>query len=257
MLAVVAQAVRAFGPALSGVDQGQQFPPVLHAADRDFRLQRQCRGGERERFFPRSIHKQRVKFDSEAGGELAWPGVFGGPFLLGQRDRRGKLGVRGPLQRDDRRDGRPVIGVGSAGIQQAMKRLVGGVAGEVVVIAGVVISGSPPPITERADDGKPMGLLRQQRQMLAEFDPRSRSVDGLKGTAVLERRLGFEVPGVDVRSAPREEDHDGRLGPASPGFRGRRGGTLGQASPQSGEPGQSRATPGLQPGPAGNTPMEG
>ena len=80
-----------------------------------------------------------------------------------------------------------------------MERRIGGVAGQVVVVAGVVVAGAAAEVAQRADDGQVMGLLGQVRQVLAQLDAGRRGGDGPKQAAILGGRVGLHVPGVDVR----------------------------------------------------------
>ena len=61
-----------------------------------------------------------------------------------------------------------------------MERAVGGVAGQVVVVAGVVVAGAAAVVAERADDRQVVRLLRQVRQVLAELDAGALVATGLK-----------------------------------------------------------------------------
>ncbi len=87
-------------------------------------------------------------------------------------------------------------------------------AGEIVVIAGVVIARGLPTISHGADDRQMMRLFRRQGQMLTEPDLRRRGADGVEGTAIFGRRVRLHVPGVDVRRATAEKKEDRGLGGA-------------------------------------------
>src|SRR5262249_49178448 len=66
------------------------------------------------------------------------------------------------------------------------------------------------------NDGEMMRLLGQERQVLAESDARRTRGNWLELATILDGRIRFHVPGVDVRGAaakPQEDARPGRLTP--------------------------------------------
>ena len=153
-----------------------------------------------------------IVLDAQPRGKLAGPRILRCAFLVRQRDGVRKLGIRRPLERDDRGHRRPVGQVGRAGIQQPMKRGIGGVPRQVVIVACVVVARAAIEIAQRPHDRQVMGLLGQMRQVFAQLDARRRGGHGAKQAAILERGCRLHVPGVDVRRPAGEPDHDRRFG---------------------------------------------
>ena len=105
-----------------------------------------------------------------------WPGrvYSGAPSLCGSVMAFGRNGWAGRLAATtDAIDGQS-RGIRRAGIEQLVKGAVGSVAGEVVVIARMMIAGAAAVVAQRADDGQMMRLPGQVRQMLAQARRRGR-----------------------------------------------------------------------------------
>src|SRR5207245_11470969 len=112
------------------------------------------------------------------------------------------------------------------------------VAGEVVVIAGVVVAGAAAVVAERTDDGQVVRLAGQVRQVFAQRDTGRTGGDGAERAAVFLGRVRLHVPQVDVRGPAAEPDQNGRTGRAAPpgrsclGFVGRHGRQVDPEKPQ-------------------------
>src|SRR5207248_2034214 len=113
-----------------------------------------------------------------------------------------------------RADEGPVGRLRGAVVEQLAERRVGGVAGEVVVVARVVIAGAAAVVAQRADDGEVVRLAGEARQVLAQADAGGGRGDGPELPAELDRGVGLHVPGVDVRGPAREPDQNGGAGDA-------------------------------------------
>ena len=100
-----------------------------------------------------------------------------------------------------------------------MKCSVRGVAGEVVVVTGMVVARASAVVAQRANDGQVMGLLRRQGQVFAKLDARCGGGHRLEDAAVFDWSIRLHVPGIDVRCAAAQPDHDGGLGGPAAGAR--------------------------------------
>src|SRR5262245_37535501 len=78
---------------------------------------------------------------------------------------------------------------------------------DLVLVAGV---------RQRADDGKLVGVLRQQRHAVADVDAGHARPDRRKVASDAGRGVGLHVPQVLLRRAAPEEDQDARLRSAGP-----------------------------------------
>ncbi len=87
-------------------------------------------------------------FDPDAPGKLPGPGVGELARHVRQRDGLRHGLVHGQARCDHAPHERPVIGIGFAIVALGPERLVGSVTGQVVVVAGVMISRSPPGIAD-------------------------------------------------------------------------------------------------------------
>jgi len=83
-------------------------------------------------------------------------------------------------------------------IQQLVEGQIGSVAGEVVVIAGVMIAGATAVVAQRVDEGQVMRLPGQLGQVFTQEHTGGRGSDWLEFAAVLDRGIRLEVPHVDV-----------------------------------------------------------
>ena len=106
---------------------------------------------------------------------------------------------------------RPVRRVRAAFVALLFESLIRRVAGEVVVIACVMIARRATAVGDAVNHREMMRLFRKQRQMLAKVNLRRRRADGVEFAAILHRRLRLHVPHVDVRRAAAEEKKDRRF----------------------------------------------
>ena len=116
-----------------------------------------------------------------------------------------------PPRADDRRHVGPGGGERATVVPHRPEGDVGGVAGEVEVIPGMVVAGGLPRIGDAMDEREVMPMLRRQGEVLADRKPRRRRGDRAEFPAVFRRRRGLHVPQVDMGRAAAEEEEDRRL----------------------------------------------
>ena len=135
----------------------------------------------------------------------------GAPSFCGRVMARAKERCGGRLSATTEAMAGQSVEYGLARVQQLMEATIRGMTREVIVVAGVVIAGPAAMVAKRAHDGQVMRLLRKIRQVLAQLDAGSGSCNGLEGASIFFRGIRLHVPGVDVRCAAAEPDHDGRF----------------------------------------------
>ena len=149
---------------------------------------------------------------TEASGELPGARVGRAAGFGGQGDDLRQLGMLGAALTDDGAHVRRVGGVRTTVVALRAESEVRHVAGEVVIISGMMIAGGLPAIGDGPHDGEVFALLGGERQVLANLHAGRGSLDGIEGAAIGERRLGFHVPHVDVRRAAAKEKQDDGFG---------------------------------------------
>ncbi len=128
------------------------MPARLEPFGADVAGKRQSRGDEVQRPIHFAEDIRRVVLDAQAGGELAGTRVLREARLLRQRDQRRQIRMGRPFAGDDRAHERPVGRQRLAGVEELAERRIGFVAGEVVVVAGVVVAGATTVVAQRIDD---------------------------------------------------------------------------------------------------------
>ena len=184
------------------------------------------------------LDEERVVFEAEPAGELPRARVGSLAGAVGKRDRLRQRRMERPARADDRPHVGPVGGERAPVVPHRPEGDVGGVAGEVEVVPGMVIAGSEPGIGDAMNEREFVPLLRREGEMLADRKPGRRRGDGAKLTPVFRRRGGLHVPQVDMRRAATEEEEDRRLRLGIPPGERRGPGQCGQ----SGQPRQARRT---------------
>ncbi len=177
-------------------------------------MQGQDRGGELQRFIAGAQDINGVEFHAEFRRELAGAGVFGEAGFLRERDQRWQEWVRRSLTRLHAADEGPITRIGLAVVQQLTKGRVRFMAGQVIVIAGMMVARAAAEVAERIHNRQVMAVLGRQRQMFAKAHARGRSGDWLELAAILNRGVGLHVPGVEVRCPAAQPDENRRAGPA-------------------------------------------
>ncbi len=192
-------------PAPRVVERTQQFVPRIEAGGTHAAGHRECRCAEIERLIEVAIEIKRIVLEPETAGELARARERQLARLVRKRDDVRQLRVRGPARPGHAAHERPVVGIRPAVVALLLERRVRRVAGEIVIISGVMIPGRAAEIGDAMNQRKAIGLLREQRQMFAKMNLRRRRADRLELAAIFHRRRRFHVPHVDVRRAAAEE----------------------------------------------------
>ena len=168
--------------------------------------------GEVQRFGVLAVDVKWIVLEAESSGELAGACVGRAAGLGGQRDDLRQLRMLRSALANDGAHVRRVRGVRPAVVAFGAKSEVRHVAGEVVIIAGVMVAGGAAKIRDRSHDGEVFALFGGEREMLANVHARRSGLDGSKRAAVFHRRLGFHIPHINVRRATAEKKQDGGLG---------------------------------------------
>ena len=96
--------------------------------------------GEPHRFVEGPLEEERVVFEAQPAGELPRARVGGLAGTVGERDRLRQRRMKRPARADDRRHVGPVGGKWAPVVAHRPEGDIGGVAGEVEVIPGVVVA---------------------------------------------------------------------------------------------------------------------
>ncbi len=172
------------------VDGREQAAAVLEPLRRDPSAQRQGGRleGQRPADFAVDIH--RLVLDPQPRGELPRPGVGRLARPVRQRDRAGQTRTSRHPRGRHATDVGPVVRPGRPVVAQRLEARVRDVAGQVVIIPGMMVVGVDRR-PHRVDHGQVMRLPGQHRQVLAEPDPGHRRRHRPERSSILGRRPGF------------------------------------------------------------------